>query len=120
MLPITAVCIYLCLAKILKQAKAGGRKCEFGPAREPELQRLDLSNGWNQLLRQFGPRLDPIFTPPWNRCAAETPHVLAGLGYAALSRSRGATAQQVLPELPVDIDWSRQYREGFAPPRVAR
>ncbi len=94
------------------QTETGGRKCEFGPAREPELQRLDLSNGWNQLLRQFGPRLDPIFTPPWNRCAAETPHVLSGLGYAALSRSRGATAQQVLPELPVDLDWCKQHRAG--------
>ena len=94
--------------------ESGGRKCEFGLSRSPEAQRTDLADGRARLHQAFGERLDPIFTPPWNRCAAHTPALLAGMGFAALSRDRGAPAQQALPELPVDIDWSRQWREGGA------
>ena len=101
------------------QIGSGGRKCEFGPAREPRVQRLDLSHGWRRLLLQLGHRLDPIFTPPWNRCDTDTPQILSGLGYGALSRSRGAPSQQALPELPVDLDWCTQHRAG-GPEAVAR
>lgn len=92
--------------------QADGRKCEFGPARDAQTQQRDLRGGRRLLRHFFGERLQPIFTPPWNRCAAHTPDVLAELGFCALSRDRGAPAQQALPELPVDIDWSRQWREG--------
>ena len=86
------------------------RKCEFGPARSIDAQRSDLSAGRERLLGYFGDQLDPFFTPPWNRCSATTPALLAALGFSALSRSRGAEAQQVLPELSVDVDWCKQQR----------
>ena len=86
------------------------RKCEFGDARGIDAQRMDLRAGRDRLHEIFGARIDPIFTPPWNRCGAATPELLAGLGFAALSRSRGAPAQQALPELPVDVDWCKQRR----------
>jgi hypothetical protein len=86
------------------------RKCEFGDARDADTQRKDLCEGRTQLLELFGTQLDPIFTPPWNRCSAATPTLLAELGFAALSRSRGAAAQHALPELPVDVDWCKQRR----------
>jgi hypothetical protein len=86
------------------------RKCEFGAGRCADAQRRDLSEGRERLRRLFGARLDDIFTPPWNRCSDATPALLADLGYAALSRSRGATAQLTLPELPIDVDWCRQRR----------
>jgi predicted deacetylase len=86
------------------------RKCEFGVSRAPDAQREDLRAGRQRLHAVFGPRLDAIFTPPWNRCSAATPALLAALGYAALSRDRGAKAQQALPEVAVDLDWSKQLR----------
>ncbi|CAD5373924.1 Polysaccharide deacetylase [Rubrivivax sp. A210] len=100
------------------------RKCEFGPSRTPEAQRADLAAGRALLLERFGDQLDPIFTPPWNRCSPGTPALLAELGFGALSRSRGAPAQQALPELPVDVDWCKHQRlareQGEAEgPRVA-
>ena len=88
------------------------RKCEFGNARSADAQRADLRAGREHLLSCFGAALDAIFTPPWNRCSAATPALLAELGFAALSRSRGAPRQQALPELPVDIDWCKQRRLG--------
>jgi hypothetical protein len=86
------------------------RKCEFGTARDVDAQRNDLREGSAHLQGLFGAQLDPIFTPPWNRCSAATPALLAELGFAALSRSRGAPAQHALPELPVDVDWCKQRR----------
>jgi predicted deacetylase len=86
------------------------RKCEFGPARSIDAQRRDLSAGREHLLGLFGAQLDAFFTPPWNRCSAATPALLAALGFSALSRSRGAEPQQALPELPVDVDWCKQQR----------
>ena len=35
---------------------------------------------------------------------------MAQLGFAALSRSRGAPRQDALPELPIDVDWCKQRR----------
>lgn len=92
--------------------ESGGRKCEFGVARSTAQQRVDLAEGRERLVQAFGDRVDPIFTPPWNRIAPQTPELLAELGFAALSRDRGAPAQHALPELPVDVDWSRHHREG--------
>jgi hypothetical protein len=89
-----------------------GRKCEFGAARTAAAQQLDLQHGRARLQQQLGDRLDPIFTPPWNRCTPFTPDLLAQLGYAALSRDRTAPAQSALPELPVDLDWCKHHRTG--------
>ena len=90
--------------------ETAGRKCEFGPTRDPQAQRRDLVAGREHLRTLFGARLDAFFTPPWNRCSAATPSLLAELGYAGLSRDRTAFAQQALPELRVDVDWCKQWR----------
>jgi hypothetical protein len=94
--------------------QAEGRNAEFGDALAPAEQRDALQRGRERLQQLFGARLLPIFTPPWNRCAPCTPGLLAELGYAALSRDRGAVSQQALPELPVDVDWSRHHRHAGA------
>lgn len=91
-----------------------GRKCEFGSARSVGQQRADLMQGRERLQQQLGDALDPIFTPPWNRCAPHTPALLAELGFAALSRDAGATPQQALPECPVHVDWTRERRAAQA------
>lgn len=91
-----------------------GRKCEFGDSRSPDAQRRDLLAGRDRLRTLFAGRLDPIFTPPWNRCSAATPALLAELGYAALSRSHTAPVQHALPEIPVSVDWCRQVRMAAA------
>jgi peptidoglycan/xylan/chitin deacetylase (PgdA/CDA1 family) len=90
--------------------EASGRKCEFGPSRPAQARQHDLQRGQRQLQRAFGARLDPIFTPPWNRCTDDTPAQLAALGFAALSRDAGAPAQQALTELPIHTDWTREQR----------
>jgi predicted deacetylase len=90
--------------------ESDARKCEFGDARSAAVQRDDLRAGRDRLHDLFGARLDPIFTPPWNRCSAATPALLAELGFEMLSRSRGAPAQHALFELPVDVDWCKQRR----------
>jgi len=91
-----------------------GRKCEFGTGRDLAAQRLDLSRGRERLQALFAHGLDPVFTPPWNRCSAQTPALLAELGYGALSRDRSAPAQADLPELRVDVDWCRLRRADTA------
>lgn len=92
-----------------------GRKCEFGAARSAGALRADLEQGRALLADALGGRVRPWFTPPWNRCSAATPGLLAALGFRALSRDRRAQpAQSALPELPVDVDWSRHWREGGA------
>ena len=90
-----------------------GRKCEFGASRDLLAQHDDLARGLAQLRDHFGELLLPIFTPPWNRCSEATPTLLADLGFAALSRDRGAKpAQCALQEIAVDVDWSKQWRSG--------
>lgn len=84
-----------------------GRKCEFGPARGAAAQRHDISEGRERLADLLGARVDPIFTPPWNRCTAETGRCLAALGFEVLSREARAAPLGVpgLRELPVSVDW---------------
>ncbi|GAB3668037.1 polysaccharide deacetylase family protein [Ramlibacter alkalitolerans] len=90
-----------------------GRKSEFGAARTAAAQREDLELGRALLADWLGARVQPWFTPPWNRCSALTAALLAAAGFQALSRDRGAKPlQSELPELPVDVDWSRHWREG--------
>jgi peptidoglycan/xylan/chitin deacetylase (PgdA/CDA1 family) len=86
-----------------------GRKCEFGPSRGLEAQRRDIEAGRARLTDLLGDRVDPIFTPPWNRCTADTGAALAELGFRVLSRESRAEPLAVpgLVELPVHIDWVR-------------
>jgi peptidoglycan/xylan/chitin deacetylase (PgdA/CDA1 family) len=84
-----------------------GRPCEFGPARTPADVRADLHAGRARLTELLGPAVDPIFTPPWNRCSKETVCALRELEFAALSRDRTAEplALPGLLELPITVDW---------------
>lgn len=84
-----------------------GRKHEFGPSRSAEAQRSDLAAGRERLADLLGARVDPVFTPPWNRCTADTGRCLAELGFEVLSREAGAAPLGVpeLGELPVTVDW---------------
>jgi peptidoglycan/xylan/chitin deacetylase (PgdA/CDA1 family) len=86
-----------------------GRKCEFGPSRGLAAQRRDIEAGRARLADLLGDRVDPIFTPPWNRCTTDTGTALAALGFRVLSRESRAEPLDVpgLFELPVHIDWVR-------------
>jgi hypothetical protein len=50
---------------------------------------------------------DPIFTPPWNRCTADTGHALVALGFEVLSREARAEPLGIdgLAEIPISVDW---------------
>ena len=84
-----------------------GRKCEFGPARSRSEQFSDIAAGRDRLQRLLGPRVDPFFTPPWNRCTADTGAALVELGFTLLSREHKAEPLGALPELPVHLDVAR-------------
>ena len=91
-----------------------GRKCEFGPSRDREAQRRDLTEG-QRLLEQMLPGLtQPIFTPPWNRCTRVTAELLAELGFRVLSRHVSEPVLDVpgLAAVPVSVDWSYAKRQG--------
>ncbi len=84
-----------------------GRKCEFGESRNYEQQFADISKGKAILERYFGEKPEKIFTPPWNRCTADTAKALRELGFTLLSRESGATPLSIngLAEIPVSLDW---------------
>jgi hypothetical protein len=84
-----------------------GRKCEFGPARTESAQHRDIEVGWQRLQELIGPVVQPIFTPPWNRCTLDTARCLVDLGFHVLSRDAGAVPFDVagLVELPIRLDW---------------
>jgi hypothetical protein len=84
-----------------------GRKCEFGPARDLGAQRADIAAGQARLRELLGDRLDPFFTPPWNRCTRDTGAALVELGFTLLSREHRAEPLGLLPELPVHLDVAR-------------
>lgn len=96
--------------------ETSGRKCEFGASRNMELQRADIANGRRQLEELLGDAHDPIFTPPWNRCTADTSAALHALGFRALSRDRTAATDTAagLQQLNVAVDWMR-FRRSNAP-----
>ena len=84
-----------------------GRKCEFGSSRTRQDQYRDIQFGKMKLERMVGSALDPIFTPPWNRCTAITGACLRQLGFRVLSRDATAPSLALsgLKELPISIDW---------------
>jgi hypothetical protein len=83
-----------------------GKKQEFGPARPAGALRFDISRGRARLESILGRHFYPVFTPPWNRCGGDALRILTELGFAAVSRSRGAQppAPAGLPEVAVDVD----------------
>jgi hypothetical protein len=90
-----------------------GRKCEFCAAREPHAQRADLETGRHMLLDRFGDGVDPIFTPPWNRCSEVAAHCLRDIGLTTLSRDESARAFGFdgLAECPIHVDWFAKRRQ---------
>jgi hypothetical protein len=84
-----------------------GRKYEFGPHRSPTEQRHDIEAGAARLEELLGNAPEPIFTPPWNRCTAETGHALVELGFLVLSRESRAEPLGIdrLQEVPISVDW---------------
>lgn len=84
-----------------------GRKHEFGPSRSTWLQRRDIAEGRKRLRDLLGPSVDPIFTPPWNRCTHATGRCLVELGFDVLSREARAAPFAIpgLVELPIRVDW---------------
>ena len=84
-----------------------GRKCEFGTSRTRQEQYSDIQLGKMKLEAMFGSALDPIFTPPWNRCTEITGECLRELGFRVLSRDATAPSLALagLDELPISIDW---------------
>jgi hypothetical protein len=84
-----------------------GRKCEFGSDRSRAQQEADIAAGREKLRGLLGDRLDPFFTPPWNRCTRDTGEALVALGFAALSREHRAEPLGLLPEVPVHLDVAR-------------
>jgi len=101
--------------------EAAGRKCEFGPKRSRAAQYRDIQSGHAILAAAFDGLADPIFTPPWNRCTADTASCLRMLGFQALSRDVTATVfgLPVLAEIPVAVDWCRLRPPGDAPQSLA-
>ena len=85
---------------------SGERKCEFGKARPREAQLHDIATGRERLGLLLGPAVEPIFTPPWNRCTEATGSCLAELGFEILSREASAAPLDAtgLRELPVSVD----------------
>jgi peptidoglycan/xylan/chitin deacetylase (PgdA/CDA1 family) len=92
--------------------EANGRKFEFGPSRDRLVQRDDIEAGARRLQQLLGGRVDPIFTPPWNRCTADTGRCLVELGFAALSREHKAEPLNLagLREVPIHVDWCKPDR----------
>ena len=86
--------------------EAVGRKSEFGPSRSQAEILDDLKRGMTRLHSLLGDRFSPIFTPPWNRCSAETLERLSSIGYRAVSRDIGAAPAPPpsLVEIPIHVD----------------
>jgi hypothetical protein len=84
-----------------------GRKYEFGCSRSKAEQLADISEGKKILQTAFGEIVQPIFTPPWNRCTNATTEVLRELNFQILSRELNAETLELnqLKEIPVSIDW---------------
>jgi len=98
-----------------------GRKCEFGPNRVRPAHFHDLRAGRTILASAFDGAADPIFTPPWNRCSADTASCLRMLGFRALSRDVTASpfGLPIIAEIPVAVDWCRLRPPGAAADALA-
>ena len=89
-----------------------GRKCEFGQSRGAAVHAREIAEGQRLMRDAFGPRLDPVFAPPWNRCVPQIADALVPLGFEVLSRD--STAEPLeradLVEIPVTVDWFGHHR----------
>ncbi len=100
-----------------------GRKYEFGPSRSHDEQLADIAQGRAMITDLLHPYVEPIFTPPWNRCTDQTAAALTNLGFQALSRDHTAAPFGLaeLAEVPVTVDWfAKKKSEPWAREEVAR
>ena len=88
--------------------ETSGRKCEFGPSRSTAEQTVDICAGRARLEEVLMREVDPVFTPPWNRCSADTADAVLSAGHVVLSRDHtaGLLRRTGLAEVPVTVDWS--------------
>lgn len=92
-------------------ALATEKKSEFRLHRPMTAILQDAASGLDRLTEIFGPHLQPVFVPPWNRIAPEVTSRLAELGYRAVSTATPRKARMAAPGLEqinthVDpIDW---------------
>lgn len=86
-----------------------GRKCEFGASRNFAEHLNDIARGKAVLDDAFGQHWHPVFTPPWNRCTADTLHALDQLGFRVFSKDRGkeVTRGYRFTEISTTIDLYR-------------
>lgn len=104
----------------LSHAPGGEKKAEFGDHRPVETRAAEAAAGLQRLADAFGPRLAPVFTPPWNRIAADLSGPLAAAGYRGLSTygpRASALAAPGLVQLNTHLDpiaW-RQDRSAIDP-----
>jgi hypothetical protein len=80
-------------------ASPDDKKAEFGAHRSLAEMRAEAMQGLACLSDLFGPRLMPVFVPPWNRIAPQLVTELAGLGYLALSTFTPRLARLAAPGL---------------------
>jgi peptidoglycan/xylan/chitin deacetylase (PgdA/CDA1 family) len=88
-------------------AAAAEKKSEFPGSRALADRLSDLQAGQAVMARHFGPRLQPVFVPPWNRLAPDCLPAMAGLGYAAVSAFQARSGYWAAPglvALPTHID----------------
>lgn len=81
-----------------------GRKCEFGDGRIHEECVEELRQGYDTLTSLFGDTFHPLFTPPWNRISDSNIQILKDIGCKAISRATSAPHQDILPDIPVNVD----------------
>jgi hypothetical protein len=84
-----------------------GRNAEFGPSHPRQAQLTDIRRGQERLTALLGLLVEPMFTPPWNRCTRETGECLLQVGLRILSREWRAPALGLdgLDDRPIRIDW---------------
>ncbi|MBA3417511.1 MAG: hypothetical protein H0U09_02220 [Geodermatophilaceae bacterium] len=102
--------------------ESSGRKHEFGRSRDARAQARDVAAGGARMRDAFDERCDPVFTPPWNRCTADTADVLLVEGFRVLSRDSTAPPVQRpgLTEVPVTVDWfGRQHGQRWTRAELA-
>lgn len=90
--------------------QATGKKSELSDDRPAAEIAAEIRTGHLGLRLLFGDRLDPIFTPPWNRCGTTAARLLIDAGMHVLSRDYGAAPFGIrgLVELPIGVDWVRR------------
>jgi len=81
-----------------------GRKCEFGDTRATTRCANELQQGHERLTELLGDAFYPLFTPPWNRISPPHIRLLKNIGFKAISRSSSAPTQDILPDIPINVD----------------